>query len=134
VLKWLPEKCTGCRQCEIICSLEHYGRINPKRARIRVRSGWPDQMKVLVCKQCRRPACVEACPEGALAKERWITLDEKACTACQLCVGACPFGAVLVGQTSGKPVFCDTCEGNYVCTRWCPPRALQVSGGETNGW
>jgi len=31
------EKCTGCRTCEVICSLTHTkGEINPRRARVRV--------------------------------------------------------------------------------------------------
>jgi len=31
------EKCTGCRTCEVICSLTHNkGEINPRQARIRV--------------------------------------------------------------------------------------------------
>ena len=30
------ERCTGCRNCELFCSLKNYGEINPSRARIHV--------------------------------------------------------------------------------------------------
>ena len=32
-----PAKCTGCRTCEVVCSLTHSkGHINPRSARVRV--------------------------------------------------------------------------------------------------
>ena len=40
VIKINPDKCTGCRSCESICSAFHadpqYSIVNPKRSRIRV--------------------------------------------------------------------------------------------------
>ena len=30
------EKCTGCRLCELVCAVKHYGISNPERARIKV--------------------------------------------------------------------------------------------------
>jgi Fe-S-cluster-containing hydrogenase component 2 len=29
-----PEKCTGCRLCEVVCSVKHNGVSNPTLARI----------------------------------------------------------------------------------------------------
>ena len=31
-----PKKCTGCLQCEMACSVEHTGVINPSKSRIKV--------------------------------------------------------------------------------------------------
>ncbi|HHW64735.1 MAG TPA: 4Fe-4S binding protein, partial [Rhodocyclaceae bacterium] len=31
-----PAKCTGCLQCEMACSYEHTGVINPSKSRIKV--------------------------------------------------------------------------------------------------
>ena len=31
-----PAKCTGCLQCEMACSYEHTGAINPSQSRIKV--------------------------------------------------------------------------------------------------
>ncbi len=28
--------CTGCRECEVVCSLYHFGECNPERSAIRV--------------------------------------------------------------------------------------------------
>lgn len=126
MLTVLSKKCTGCRVCEIICSLEHAGVINPKRARIKVYTRWPDDFTISVCQQCKTPACVEACPTGALRKENWIILNEELCTSCMLCVKVCPYGAVRIDRMSSLPLFCDTCQGKYTCTEWCNSRALQV--------
>ncbi len=35
-LKIEPEKCTGCLQCELACSLENEGILNPAKSRIKV--------------------------------------------------------------------------------------------------
>ena len=35
-LKIEPEKCTGCLQCELACSLENEGVMNPAKSRIKV--------------------------------------------------------------------------------------------------
>ena len=31
-----PEKCIGCRTCELVCSFGHYGHFNPKLANVKV--------------------------------------------------------------------------------------------------
>ena len=36
------DKCTGCRTCEIVCSLQHNGEISPLKSRIRV-VRWDDR-------------------------------------------------------------------------------------------
>ena len=42
VLKINYEKCTGCRQCELVCSVKHTGASNPTRANVHVVK-WEDE-------------------------------------------------------------------------------------------
>ena len=62
------EKCTGCRQCELVCSVFHSGASNPARSRIRVVK-WENEGIYLpmTCQNCEKPFCVEVCPTGALS-------------------------------------------------------------------
>jgi len=59
--------CTGCRYCEIVCSLFHDKSVNPKKARIKVVSDLikgTDTPKI--CHQCASPPCMKACQQGAI--------------------------------------------------------------------
>ena len=52
-----PDKCTGCRSCELACSLKNTGEFNPVRARIQV-IGFDELFSLPVtCFQCEKPFC-----------------------------------------------------------------------------
>jgi len=38
--------------------------------------------------------CVEACPEGALKREKRVVVDKKSCIECGACVSACKNNAI----------------------------------------
>ena len=46
------------------------------------------------CYHCDRPACVEACPTGAMQQREdgVVFSDLEICIGCQTCAIACPFG------------------------------------------
>lgn len=65
--------CTGCKTCEMACSLQHFGEFNPERATIRVQEKGDRAVYLLsfsdegdgqraFCIGCF--ACVEICPVG----------------------------------------------------------------------
>ncbi|MEW6228093.1 MAG: 4Fe-4S dicluster domain-containing protein, partial [Bacillota bacterium] len=87
-----PEKCSGCRNCELACSIVHFGAFNPKRARIRVlREGSREEIKV--CNHCEDHPCIAACRRGALIwEEGEVFVDDVACNLCGDCIAACPSG------------------------------------------
>jgi Fe-S-cluster-containing dehydrogenase component len=62
-----PGKCTGCLQCEMACSYEHTGAINPSKSRIKVFDFEHEGRKVpYTCTQCADAWCMNACPVDAI--------------------------------------------------------------------
>ena len=123
------EICTGCRSCQVICSMHHHKEIAPTMARIRVKSDYPWKEQPVVCQQCEMPKCREACPVEAITAEGTVpVIDEEKCTGCWACVKACPFEAIWENVKKAKPLVCDTCSGKYLCVEWCQPKALTREG------
>ncbi len=121
--------CSGCRACELTCSFEHGGEINPAISRIRVEKDEPRGLdRPLVCRQCGNARCVAACPVGALSRDPEtfaVSLDSDACTGCKACARACPFGSIAFHPVTGKPLFCDLCGGEPACVKRCPVDAIR---------
>ena len=131
-----PDKCTGCLQCELACSLEHHGEFNPAKSYIKViEFGSTGRMVPYTCTQCADAWCVKACPTNAIV----INADTGAkevindlCVGCKVCTIACPFGTVNYNQTTGKVIKCDLCGGDPECVKICPTDAIAfVDAGST---
>ena len=125
----IPESCSGCSICELVCAIKHFGVNNPKKSAIRVRTTYPSPAgnKPVVCSQCDEPACAEACPTDALERvDGVIRLDEDKCIYCFDCVEACPFEAMYVHRDSGIPIKCDMCGGQPECVAKCPKEAVRL--------
>lgn len=122
-----PDKCTGCRICEMICSFGSFeGHIfNPYEARIRIEK--IEELGVdlpILCLHCHHPLCVEACPNGAITitTEGYVKIDYSLCNSCNACVIACPYGAIrIVNNEISK---CNLCGGDPLCIKWCPTQAI----------
>ena len=123
-----PEKCSGCRICELICGFSKHGEFNPKRSRIRIVKMERFFVDVpVVCQQCLNPSCVPECPAGALSKDKdgIIHVDEELCTGCERCMEVCPFDAISIDPLSGVAILCDLCNGTPECVHWCPTKTLE---------
>ena len=123
-----PDKCTGCKVCEMICSLHHENEINPMKARIQVVSWEEEGIDVpMICQQCADAPCEAICPVNAIYRAKdtgAMLIDEKSCIGCRMCINACPFGAPTV-RSDRKVVKCDVCSGEPQCVEFCAPQALQ---------
>lgn len=126
-------KCTGCRYCEMACSAKREGVYNPQKARVKtIRYGLPEQTVLAFCRQCKKPACLESCPVGAMRVNELIgavVVDEAKCIGCGICVEACPIpGAISMHPEKSLPLKCDLCDGDPECVKYCVPQALKYEG------
>lgn len=123
------EKCTGCRICELICSAYHEGIFAPERSRVKIKSKISSADEPMLCRQCDKPPCVEACQYGALSKSDYgaILVDESKCVGCGICVDICPYNAISLDPNIKKPLICDLCNGDPMCVKWCPRKALKFN-------
>ncbi|MDP6178469.1 MAG: 4Fe-4S dicluster domain-containing protein [Desulfatiglandales bacterium] len=124
-----PDKCTGCKVCEMICSLHHEDEINPIKSRIHITSWEEDGIDIpMVCQQCEDPPCRAVCPTSAIylySQTGAMLIDEEKCIGCRMCINACPFGAPIVLPETRKVVKCDLCSGEPQCVEFCEPKAIQ---------
>mgnify|MGYP001772561662 CR=1 FL=1 len=65
-----------------------------------------------ICNHCLNPACVAACPAGAMykRKEDGIVLnDQNKCRGWRFCIAACPYKKVYYNWVTGKAEKCILC-------------------------
>ena len=121
-----PDLCTGCNRCVYVCSAEKEGMFIPSSSRIHNANFPVNGYSVpLVCFQCPKADCQEACPEGAISRNEMdvVVVDEQKCTGCGECVQACPYGMIEL-KANDKAVKCDYCGGDPACVKECEPGAL----------
>jgi protein NrfC len=140
------KKCQGCLSCMLACSLVHEGKESLSLSRIQVLQnpfiGFPEDIKLAQCRQCVEPACIEACPTGALyadARHGNIRMvNQKKCTGCRSCIEACPYkpSRAVWNFEKGLAQKCDLCtdtpfwkeqggpSGKQACVQVCPLGAI----------
>ena len=65
-----------------------------------------------ICNHCLNPACVAACPSGAIykrAEDGVVLVNENKCRGWRMCVSACPYKKVYYNWTTGKSEKCILC-------------------------
>jgi protein NrfC len=146
-------KCQGCANCMLACSLIHEGVESLSLSRIQVLQDsfapFPGDLTVEQCRQCVDPACVKACPTGALQADARYgsvrTVDAEQCIGCGACHSACPYvpsraflSADRAYRDEVKSLKCDLCAeapyhwdeagggpgGKQACVAVCPVGAI----------
>jgi len=65
-----------------------------------------------ICNHCMNPACVAACPSGALYKrgeDGIVLLNQDRCRAWRSCIPACPYKKTYYNWSTGKSEKCILC-------------------------
>lgn len=142
------KKCAGCETCMLTCSLVHEGRQNLSLSRIQITQDpfgkFPTDMVQQQCRQCPYPACVDACPTGAMhadPKTGARMVDAAKCIGCERCVNACPLtpSRVQWNHEDKHAQKCDLCkdtpfwsqeggaDGKQACVEMCPMKAISFT-------
>ena len=128
-----PEKCIGCKSCELACSIFNDRKFLPARSRINTLTFIENNHDlpynfVWTCRQCADAPCLESCPADAISYaedgSRTVVIDEKLCTGCGKCVEACPFGTMFFDPEKKKAFKCELCGGTPCCVEFCPTEAI----------
>lgn len=141
-LGWMidPDKCTRCFACVNSCKFENNTlrdlTVNYRWVVTQESGVYPNPKQVffpMSCLHCEEPACMKACPVGAITKRKKdgiVLIDQDKCNGCRYCVWACPYGAPQFNSVTRKVEKCTFCvqridEGlQPACVATCVGRAL----------
>ncbi len=124
-----PERCIGCKQCEVACAVAHSQTKNlflavfesptskPRihaEAGLALNSAFPNK-----CRHCNPAPCQMACPTAAINRPpdypEVVYLNPQKCIACGMCAIVCPFDVISFYASSAAPgrplvaIKCDHC-------------------------
>ena len=137
-------KCNGCEKCVDACIAENkLGKVLPWRwisndglssERLTSIIRKPGEHSIRKqCRHCLEPACVSACPVGALQKtaEGPVIYDSQKCLGCRYCMMSCPYGIPRYSWESNVPYVrkCTMCYSRIQqgkipsCVEECPEKA-----------
>jgi len=110
------KKCMNCRACETACKVENELPAGPRYIMVSEVELTVDgidkcEFMPLSCMHCGDPACMKACPVGAISKREKdgiVLVDKNKCIGCHQCLWACEFGAPQFGEDN-KMEKCNLC-------------------------
>lgn len=134
-------RCYGCQACSTAC--KDWNGIGPGPEKWMTVYEWEEgtfpttriHTLAFSCAHCAEPACMAACPEGAIFKEPEfgaVLVDQDKCVGCRKCKEACPYGSPKYASDAEdeKMSKCTMCIDKLVrgeqpqCALSCPMRAL----------
>ena len=137
-LRMDSDTCTGCHQCEMMCSYGKVGAFNPAKSVMNVSLYNGGAVNIpSTCTQCEEAWCMVVCPVEAItinpttgAKE----ISDEICVGCKVCSIACPYGGINYDADSGVVTKCDLCGGEPMCVEACPTPALAFVNEDSSGY
>ena len=126
-----PDRCSGCRRCEVYCSFFHSGKVGRKGAKIKVVKIEEKGIDFpVVCIQCQERYCVH-CPEAAITigSLGQVIISEELCNGCGICETLCPIGAIEIFEDI--PHVCNLCGGKPHCVTACTMDAITYDSSQS---
>lgn len=133
------ESCVRCGHCAWACAELHGSTRLVRRGEL-VTATLGTQPKTLLlpnaCHHCRSPACLDACPTGAIVRSGTgaVLIRDELCTGCGACAKACPWDSIAMAERSPPvsalspeiAVKCDLCASHSApaCVQACPTEAI----------
>ncbi|MBI2266554.1 MAG: 4Fe-4S dicluster domain-containing protein [Armatimonadetes bacterium] len=121
---WIDlEFCVGCNACTMACKAENNTPLGVDYTKvIEIEEGEftdpkkPPQVRVyflpMACMHCAKPACLAACPVGAITKRQEdgiVLINKDKCIGCRYCAWACPYGAPVYNAEAKVMEKCTLC-------------------------
>lgn len=141
--------CTGCKACQVACKdkndlpvgilwrrIVQYGggswQPHPTIKNLTIPNNIFAYSFSMSCNHCENPACVNACPTGAMTKraDGTVVVNQDQCVGCRYCEWACPYGSPQFSEAQGVMTKCNFCQDylaqgkNPACVDACVMRAL----------
>jgi Fe-S-cluster-containing dehydrogenase component len=104
--------CASCGACALACKAENNTRNRAAGQSFnwadfiqRTEGKFPNTTQTVIpvmCNHCENPACVEACPTGAMyiTPEGVVMHNDETCIGCRRCQKACPYSSMELGEES----------------------------------
>lgn len=142
------DSCFGCKFCVLACKSENHAQFvsctseiveeNPVfwvKVQEELSGIYPKftaRYYPVICRHCKNPVCLEACPTKAISKRRdgIVVISQKDCNGCDTCIAACPYQAPQHNLQTGKVEMCHLCVHRLekgkepMCVHACPVKAL----------
>ncbi len=120
-------KCSGCRACQVACSLNLFMENNPKKGALRIIPHFPvpGVYELKVCTQCGD--CAAVCPTEAIQQNDRgaYFVDFSECNLCEACVPECEEEVMFVRTELASSAWkCDLCGD---CVKVCGMDALWIA-------
>ena len=116
-----PNRCNGCRLCELACSMAHHGILSTLRSRIKVITfNDPVQHLPVICQACDDAACIKVCPVNARNRHtnHTVITDDEKCIGCRACLYICHLASPVISPDTNQTMTCDLC-ADQTTGPWC---------------
>ncbi|MEG0324834.1 MAG: 4Fe-4S dicluster domain-containing protein, partial [Raoultibacter sp.] len=137
------DKCVGCHNCQLVCKDEHcdndwmpYAKPQPDTGQfwMKVKEAERGQTpKVMVtytpvlCQHCENAPCAAICPQDAFERrdDGLLLVNPDKCDGCNLCIDACPYGALFANNELKIAQKCTGC-AHLLDDGWTEPRCVDA--------
>lgn len=118
------DECIACHSCETACAKAYYKTEDIHYAVIHVSEAKQGATELKTCNQCGK--CADVCPVEAIKKNAQgvYAIDRKVCIGCLACMDICPTGVIAKSHDNAFATKCTACG---LCVKACPQKVLEIA-------